>query len=186
MTLVASMELHGPYGFLFSSPMAASYLFHGATALLFLALTPFVFKRLGFALGAYVLASLLLPLSGSDLTGIGRYASVESKAERVAANGRPLGRGGVTRDKRFSPSTRVGCSRTGPGLDSCFRFGRGTEKRGVRFPQSRDARSHVSDRAQLSRRSSSTSGDDRPCSASARCRPKSDQPLCGWSSSSSR
>lgn len=38
----------------------------------------------------------------------------ESKAERVAANGRPLGRGGVARDERFSPSTRVGCSRTGP------------------------------------------------------------------------
>lgn len=76
VTLVASMELHGPYEFLFTSPMAPSYLFHGATALLFLALTPFVFKRLGFALGAYVLASLLLPLSGSDLTGIGRYASV--------------------------------------------------------------------------------------------------------------
>ena len=38
----------------------------------------------------------------------------ESKAERVAANGRPLGRGGITRDERCSPSTRVGCSRTGP------------------------------------------------------------------------
>jgi len=49
----------------------------------------------------------------------------ESKAERVAANGRPLGRGGVTRDKGSSPSTRVGCSRTGPGLDPCLRFGCG-------------------------------------------------------------
>jgi hypothetical protein len=52
----------------------------------------------------------------------------ESKAQRVAANGRPLGRGGVTRDKCFSPSTRVGCSRTGPGLDPCFRFGCGGDE----------------------------------------------------------
>ena len=40
-----------------------------------------------------------------------------TKAERVAANGRPLGRGGVSREHGFSPSTRVGCSRTGPGRD---------------------------------------------------------------------
>src|SRR5712692_854786 len=34
---------------------------------------------------------------------------------RVAANGgRPAGRGGVSRHKGFSPSTRWGCSRTGP------------------------------------------------------------------------
>jgi hypothetical protein len=32
-------------------------------------------------------------------------AADESKAERVAANGRPLGRGGVIRDERTSPST---------------------------------------------------------------------------------
>jgi hypothetical protein len=40
------------------------------------------------------------------------YAAAESKAERVAANGRPLGRGNVSREHRFSLSTRVGCSRT--------------------------------------------------------------------------
>jgi len=34
--------------------------------------------------------------------------------ERVAANGRPLTRGGVSRDKCSSPSTWVGWSRTGP------------------------------------------------------------------------
>src|SRR5437899_2492092 len=32
----------------------------------------------------------------------------EVSRERVAANGRPLGRGGVGRDTCFSPSTRVG------------------------------------------------------------------------------
>ena len=45
-------------------------------ALVFLALTPAVFKRLGLAMGAYVLVSLLVPLSGSGLEGIGRYAAV--------------------------------------------------------------------------------------------------------------
>src|SRR2546427_627262 len=51
-----------------------------------------------------------------------QVVSNESEAERVAANGRPLGRGGVSRNVRFSPSTRVGYSRTGPGRNSCFRF----------------------------------------------------------------
>jgi hypothetical protein len=36
----------------------------------------------------------------------------EASRKRVAANGRPLGRGGVCRDSRFSPSPRVGCSRS--------------------------------------------------------------------------
>ena len=38
----------------------------------------------------------------------------EASRERVAENRRPLGRGGVSRDTCCSPSTRVGCSRTGP------------------------------------------------------------------------
>src|SRR5262245_11756666 len=41
-------------------------------------------------------------------------ARCEISQERVAANGRPLRRGGVSRNQGFSPSTRVGCSRTGP------------------------------------------------------------------------
>ena len=54
-----------------------------------------------------------------DRTGTGgpverEIALSEANRERVAANGRPLGRGGVSRDKRLSPSTRVGWSRTGP------------------------------------------------------------------------
>ena len=36
------------------------------------------------------------------------------RRSRVAANGRPLGRGRLSRDQRFWRSTRVGCSRTGP------------------------------------------------------------------------
>jgi len=50
---------------------------------------------------------------------------IESKAERVAADGRPLGRGGVSRGHGFSPSTRVGWPGTGPGHDRLLsvRFG---------------------------------------------------------------
>jgi hypothetical protein len=36
--------------------------------------------------------------------------------------GRPAGRGAVSRDKSISASTRWGCSRTGPGRGSHFRF----------------------------------------------------------------
>jgi hypothetical protein len=45
------------------------------------------------------------------LRGVWSVALVSACA-RVAATGRPAGRGGVSRDKRFSPSTRWGCSRT--------------------------------------------------------------------------
>lgn len=67
---------YGAYDYFFVSPMAPFRLFHGVAALLFLGLTPLVFKRFGVALGCYVLASLLVPLSGDALEGIGRYAAV--------------------------------------------------------------------------------------------------------------
>ena len=41
-----------------------------------LALTPAIFKRLGSAMGTYVLVSLLIPLSGNALEGVGRYSAV--------------------------------------------------------------------------------------------------------------
>ena len=62
--------------YFFTSTAAAYHLFHGAVALFFLAMTPAVFKRLGVALGAYVLVSLIVPLTGSALEGIGRYSAV--------------------------------------------------------------------------------------------------------------
>jgi hypothetical protein len=44
--------------------------------------------------------------------------TIRARCEITAAGGRergrPAGRGGVTRDQGFSPSTRWGCSRTGP------------------------------------------------------------------------
>jgi len=46
-------------------------------------------------------------------------------------------------------------------------------------PQNREARSQMSERAQLAFRSASTSGDDSRCASMAALRPKSDHPLCG-------
>jgi hypothetical protein len=74
--LVGNLLEQGPYGYFFISEIAPFELLHGAAAFIFLALTPLVFRHLGTAMGAYVLASLLLPLSGNALEGVGRYASV--------------------------------------------------------------------------------------------------------------
>lgn len=76
LSLLGRILKHGAYDYFFLSPMAPFRLFHGVAALLFLALTPAVFKRLGPAMGAYVLVSLLVPLSGNALEGVGRYAAV--------------------------------------------------------------------------------------------------------------
>lgn len=67
---------HGLYDYFFVSEMAPFRLFHGVAALIFLAITPAIFKRLGVAMGAYVLISLLVPLSSNALEGVGRYAAV--------------------------------------------------------------------------------------------------------------
>ncbi len=76
LQLIARIERYGLYDYFFTSNAAAYHLFHGVVALFFLAMTPAVFKRLGVPLGAYVLVSLLVPLTGSALEGIGRYSAV--------------------------------------------------------------------------------------------------------------
>lgn len=76
LKMIGRIERYGLYGYFFVSPMAPFRLFHGVAALIFLALTPAVFKRLGVPLGAYVLVSLLVPLSGDALEGVGRYSAV--------------------------------------------------------------------------------------------------------------
>jgi hypothetical protein len=76
LRLIARLGDYGLYDYFFLSPMAPFWLFHGVAGLLFLALLPTIFKRLGVALGAYVLVSLLIPLSGNALEGVGRYAAV--------------------------------------------------------------------------------------------------------------
>lgn len=76
LSLLGRILKHGAYDYFFVSPMAPFRLFHGLAALAFIALTPAVFARLGPAMGAYVLASLLVPLSGNALEGVGRYSAV--------------------------------------------------------------------------------------------------------------
>lgn len=76
LRMIRRLIKYGLYDYFFISPMAPFRLFHGVVALSFLALTPAIFKRLGVAMGAYVLASLLVPLSGNALEGVGRYSAV--------------------------------------------------------------------------------------------------------------
>jgi hypothetical protein len=75
MRVLDGLAREGPYDYFFSHPLAVPYLMHGFVALCFLALVPSVFARLGPALGAYVAVSLLVPLTGNALEGIGRYAA---------------------------------------------------------------------------------------------------------------
>jgi hypothetical protein len=75
MRLLDGIERAGLYSYFFSDPLAAYYFLHGMVALVFVALTPSVFRRFGLALGAYVAVSLYVPLSGNALEGIGRYAA---------------------------------------------------------------------------------------------------------------
>ena len=76
LKMIGRLVKHGSYDYFFVSNMAPYRLFHGAVALIFLALTPAVFRRLGAAMGTYVLVSLLVPLSGNALEGVGRYSAV--------------------------------------------------------------------------------------------------------------
>jgi mannosyltransferase PIG-V len=74
--MITRIEKYGVYDYFFISKMAPFRLFHGVAALIFLILTPAIFKRLGVPMGAYVLVNLLVPLSGNALEGIGRYSAV--------------------------------------------------------------------------------------------------------------
>ena len=76
LALMAKLERYGLYDYFFTSQAAAYHLFHGAAALFLLAATPAVFLHLGLPLGAYVLVSVVVPLTGSGLEGIGRYGAV--------------------------------------------------------------------------------------------------------------
>jgi len=75
MRLLDGLETQGLYGYFFSDPLAPYYFVHGVVALVFVALTPSVFTRVGVALGAYLAVSLYVPLTGNALEGIGRYAA---------------------------------------------------------------------------------------------------------------
>jgi hypothetical protein len=74
--LIARVTRYGVYDYFFTSNLAAYHLIQGVTALVLVAALPAVFVRLGVPLGGYVLVSLLVPLSGNALEGIGRYSAV--------------------------------------------------------------------------------------------------------------
>ncbi len=74
--VIARIERYGLYDYFFTSESAAFRLFHAAAALFLLAMTPSVFARLGAPLGLWVLISLIVPLTGNALEGIGRYGAV--------------------------------------------------------------------------------------------------------------
>ncbi len=76
LKMIGRMVKYGVYDYFFVSAMAPFRLFHGIAALLFLGLTPAIFKQFGAPMGTYVLVSLLVPLSGNALEGVGRYAAV--------------------------------------------------------------------------------------------------------------
>jgi hypothetical protein len=76
LKMLDRIERYGLYDYFFVSPLAPYRLLHGVVALIFLMLTPLVFKQLGMAMGLYVLVSLLVPLSANALEGVGRYAVV--------------------------------------------------------------------------------------------------------------
>jgi Gpi18-like mannosyltransferase len=91
----------GIYGYFFVSPLAPYRLFHGLVALMFLAVTPAIFRRIGAPLGTYVLVSLLVPLSGNALEGVGRYAAALFPAFMLVA---------CVRSPRFQEAMLVGGS----------------------------------------------------------------------------
>jgi hypothetical protein len=83
--MVSGLFDRGAYEYLLASQMAPFEVLHGVSGLLFLAAIPAICRRLGVAMGAYVLVSLLVPLSSNTLEGLGRYVSVLFPAFIVAA-----------------------------------------------------------------------------------------------------
>jgi hypothetical protein len=73
--LLETLETRGIYSYLVAEREGIYASLHASVALTFIALTPSVFSRLGIALGSYVAVSLLVPLSGNALEGLGRYAA---------------------------------------------------------------------------------------------------------------
>jgi hypothetical protein len=73
--LVVALLTH-PYVFLTSGPMAVYDTLYGVTSLLFVAATPFVWRKFGAAYGLFMALNLYVPLSSGALEGLGRYCSV--------------------------------------------------------------------------------------------------------------
>ncbi len=85
LRVITSLVDAGIYRYFFTSDIAFVELLHAVTALIFVALTPAVFRQLGAAMGTYTLVNLLVPLSSNTLEGLGRYTSVLFPAFMLAA-----------------------------------------------------------------------------------------------------
>ena len=75
VALVTQLATH-PYRYLTGNAMAPYDTLYGVTGLVFLAATPFVWRRFGAGYGLFMLLNLLLPLSSGVFEGVGRYCSV--------------------------------------------------------------------------------------------------------------
>lgn len=73
---LSAIEQHGLLVELRRSGNAPVEFLYTIIALVFLGAVPFIWRRFGAGLALYVGVSLLIPLSGTTLEGIGRYASV--------------------------------------------------------------------------------------------------------------
>ena len=65
-----------PAAYLTTDRMAPYDTLHGLTAISFILLIPFVWRKLGAAYGVFMLLNLWLPLSSGTFEGLGRYCSV--------------------------------------------------------------------------------------------------------------
>jgi hypothetical protein len=70
------VALARPYVFLTSGPMAVYDTLYGVTAVVFVVLTPFVWRRFGAGYGLFMALNLYVPLSSGSFEGLGRYCSV--------------------------------------------------------------------------------------------------------------
>lgn len=86
------IETYGLYEFLLLSDASPIELTYAALAIGILMFVPSIVRalgpRIGWAFGAYVAVSVLVPLSGNSLVGMGRYVSVLFPVFIVAAIGR--------------------------------------------------------------------------------------------------
>jgi hypothetical protein len=90
--IAEGVETFGLYEFLLLSDTAPIELAYAVLAIGILMFVPSIVRafgpRIGWALGAYVAVSVLIPLSGNSLVGMGRYISVLFPVFIVAAIGR--------------------------------------------------------------------------------------------------
>lgn len=75
LQFVAQLTMH-PVEYLTNDPMAPYDVLYGVTAIAFVVLIPFVWRKFGAAYGSFMLLNLWLPLSSRTFEGLGRYCSV--------------------------------------------------------------------------------------------------------------